>query len=169
MKRNIKGIMVAAVLAIFGFSTLAFADWGNNGHMGMGGGGGWGHMGGQGYGQSNGNLTSDQQNQINQLRDELYRETENLRQTLDTKGLELRDEMAKENPDKTKLSTLQADISNARSELDQKSLSFEVKARKAVPDYNRASGGYGHMMGRGNGSGYGNMMGSGYGTGNCGW
>jgi zinc resistance-associated protein len=171
MKRNIKGIMVAAVLAIFGLSTLAFAGWGTgyDGHMGMGR-GGWGHMGGQGdYGQSYGNLTSDQQNQINQLRDEFFRETENLRQTLDTKGLELRNELAKENLDETKVSKLQADISSARSELDQKSLSFEVKARKAVPDYNRASGGYGHMMGRGNGGGYGNMMGSGYGAGNCGW
>ena len=171
MERNIKGIMVAAVLAIFGLSTLAFAGWGPgyDGHMGIGR-GGWGHMGGQGdYGQSYGNLTPDQQKQVSQLRDEFFRETEDLRQALDNKGLELRNELAKENPDETKVSKLQVDISKAESDLDQKSLNFEIKARKAVPDYNRASRGYGHRMGRGYGGGYGHMMGSGHGGGNCGW
>jgi zinc resistance-associated protein len=170
MKRNNKGIMIVAVLAIFGLATLSFAGWGPGyySHMGMGQ-GGWGHMGGQGSGQSYGNLTPDQQNQINQLRDAFFKETEDLRQTLDTKGLELRNELAKENPDETKVSKLQADISKAQSDLDQKSLNFELKARKAVPEYHRASRGYGHMMGRGNGGGFGHMMGSGYGGGNCGW
>ena len=34
MKRNTKGIMMLAVLAVFGFSTIALAGWGDGyGHM----------------------------------------------------------------------------------------------------------------------------------------
>jgi hypothetical protein len=92
MKRNTKGIMTLAVLAVFGFSTLAFADWGR----------GYGHMMGPGWQQGNGyygNLSADEIAKLDQQRAEFFRATENTRQQLYEKNLALQSELAKENPD----------------------------------------------------------------------
>lgn len=158
MKRNIKGLMTLAALSVLGFSTMAFA-WGAgyNGHMGMGR-GSWGSGGGYmcGYGPGDGysnNLSPDQLNRLDQERTEFFKGTEDLRQSLYTKELELRNELTKENPDAARTSNLQSEISNLQGQLDQKSLGFEMRARKAVPGYR----------------GYGRMMGHGYGGGNCMW
>ncbi len=157
MKRNTKGIMTLAVLAVFGFSTIAFAGWG----------GGYGHMMGPGMmgpgwqqeGGYYGNLSADEIAKLDQQRAEFFRATENTRQQMYEKNLALQNELAKENPDTVKASSLQSEISKLQSDLDQKRLEYDIQARKSAPNYNRGyRGGYGSMMGHG-------PRGGGY----CGW
>ncbi|MDZ7581197.1 MAG: periplasmic heavy metal sensor [Deltaproteobacteria bacterium] len=153
MKRNIKGIMTLAVLAVFGISTFAFAGWGDGyGHMmgpGMMG-PGW-QQGGGNYG----NLSADEIAKLDQQRSEFFKATEGLRQQLYEKELALQGELSKDNPDTSKASTLQSEISELRGELDQKRLDYEMQARKSVPGYNRGYRGHGPMMGYGpRGGGY---------------
>ena len=52
MKKKNKGILILTVVAIFGITTLAFADWGRGyGHMMGSDSWGPGMQGGYGYGQ----------------------------------------------------------------------------------------------------------------------
>ena len=179
MKRNIKSIIIMTVLAVLGISTFALADWGRGyGHMGMMGPGmmgpgmmgpgmmGPGMMGpgmmGPGWQQGGGyygNLSADEIAKLEQQRAQFLAATEDTRQQLYEKNLALQSELAKENPDTTKASKLQNEISNLQSELDQKRLEYDIQARKSAPNYNRGyRGGYGSMMGYGPGGG-----------GYCGW
>ena len=150
--------MILAVLAVFGISTFAFADWGRGyGHM-MGPG-----MMGPGWQQGGGyygNLSADEIAKLDQQRAEFFAATENTRQQLYEKNLALQSELAKENPDTAKASKLQSEISKLQSDLDQKRLEHDIQARKSAPNYNRGyrGGGYGSMMGYG-------PRGGGY----CGW
>ena len=154
MKRNTKGIMTLAVLAVFGISTIAFAGWGDGyGHM-MGPG-----MMGPGWQQGGGyygNLSADEIAKLDQQRTEFFAATENTRQQLYEKNLALQSELAKENPDTAKASKLQSEVSKLQSDLDQKRLEYDIQARKSAPNYNRGyRGGYGSMMGYGpRGGGY---------------
>jgi len=93
------------------------------------------------------NLSADEIAKLDQQRAEYFKATENIRQTLYEKELALKSELAKEDPDTDKASTLQSDISKLQSNLDQKRLNCELKARKSAPNYNRGSGDYGPMMG----------------------
>ena len=154
MKKKAKGIMVLAVVAIFGIATLAFAGWGRGyGHM-MGSGGwgpGWHQRGGYGDSQGGyyGNLSADEIAKLDQQRAEFFKATENIRQKLYTKELALRSELAKGTPDTGKASRLQGEITKLQSNLDQKRLDYEIQARKTAPNYNRGNRGYGPMMGYG--------------------
>lgn len=154
MNKKAKGIIVLAVVAIFGIATLSFAGWGRGyGHM-MGP--GWGHMGGYGYGPGgySGNLSNEEIEKLDKQRSEYFKATENTRQKLYEKELALRSELAKENPDTSKASNLQGEISKLQSDLDQKRLDYEIQARKTSPNYDRGRrGGYGPMMGYGTGGG----------------
>lgn len=171
MKKNNKGILILTVVAIFGITTLAFAGWGRGyGHMMGPDSWGPGMHGGYGYGQEGyyGNLSADEITKLDQQRAEYFKATENIRQNLYEKELALRSELAKENPDTSKASRLQSDISKLQSTLDQERLNYEIKARKSAPNYNRGPGGYGPMMGYGYG-GHGPMMGYAPGGGYCNW
>ena len=160
MNKKAKRIIVLTVVAIFGITTLAFAGWGRGyGHM-MGH-GEWGpgyhHMGGYGPGQGGyySNLSDEEIAKLDQQRSEFFKATENIRQKLYEKKLALRSELAKENPDTSKASKLQSEISRLQSDLDQKRLDYEIQARKSVPNYDRGGRGYGPMMGYGpRGGGY---------------
>lgn len=160
MNKKAKRIIVLTVVAIFGITTLAFAGWGRGyGHM-MGR-GDWGpgyhHRGGYGPGQGGyySNLSDEEIAKLDQQRSEFFKSTENIRQKLYEKELALRSELAKENPDTSKASSLQNEISKLQSDLDQKRLDYEIQARKSVPNYDRGGRGYGPMMGYGpRGGGY---------------
>jgi zinc resistance-associated protein len=159
MNKKAKGILVLTVVAIFGITTLAFAGWGRGyGHMMGPDGWGYGMHNGYMHGQGRyyGNLSEDEIATLEQQRAEYFKATENIRQNLYEKELALRSELAKENPDTSKASKLQKDISTLQSNLDQERLKYEIKARKSAPGYNRGTGGYGHMMGYGprGGGGY---------------
>ena len=138
-----KGFIMVAVIAIVGFVASAFAGWGAGGYGHRGG--GWHHMGwggsGDGYGY-NQNLTDEQQKALDQKRQAFLNASESIRQDLYAKNLELRSELAKDNPDAQKAAALQKEISKLASEIDQKQLDFMLNARKVAPDAGR-----GYMMG----------------------
>jgi hypothetical protein len=153
MKSKMKGVMIIFILAVFGFSTIAFADWGRGyGHrMGRGMmGPGW-----QGESRYYGNYSSDEFAKLDQQRADFFRATEDLRQQLYEKELSLQSELAKEEPDITKASKLQREISKLQGDLDQKRSEYDIQARNSVPNYNRDYRGHGPMMGYGpRGGGY---------------
>jgi len=148
MNKKTRGIIVLTVVAIFGITTLAFADWGHGyGHMMGDGDRGMGYHHRDGYGSGQGgyysNLSEAEIAKLDQQRSEFFKATENIRQKLYENELALRSELAKENPDTSKASSLQSEISRLQSDLDQKRLDFEIQARKSVPNYDRGSRGYG--------------------------
>jgi zinc resistance-associated protein len=158
MNNKAKKITILTFVAVFAIATLAFAGWGRGyGHMmGYGGmGPGRNHMGGYGYDQRGyyGNLSEEEMAKLDQQRAEFFKATENIRQQLYEKELALRSELAKENPDTSKASKLQSEISTLQSELDQKRLDYEIQARKLAPNYERGYRGSGPMMGYGPGGG----------------
>lgn len=153
MKRNMKSIMILAVLAAFGISTFAFADR-SDGYDHMMGSGMMGPSWQQGGGYY-GNLSADEIAKLDQQRSEFFKATEGIRQQLYEKELALQNELSKDNPDTSKASTLQSEISKLRGELDQMRLDYEMQARKSVPNYNRGYRSHGPMMGHGpRGGGY---------------
>jgi hypothetical protein len=143
-KKLMIGLTVAAVI---GIGTYAF------GHMG----GGYGYMHGgsgmmhQGYYGEPGydyrtNLKDEDIKALEEERLAFLTATDRIRQNLYSKELELRSELYKENPDAAKAGTLQKEISELQSELDQKRVDHMIKMRKLSPNDGRGfmMGGY-HM------------------------
>jgi hypothetical protein len=123
-----------------------------------------------------GNLSDEDQEVLNKERQAFFDETQDLRQNMYQKRLELQSELAKKNPDAQKAAALQKDISKLTEEFDQKRLDFILKMKKNNPDMGRIGGwggkdedvadcpNYGHHLGRWKGYGMGpGMMGRGYG------
>lgn len=152
---------VIAVVALVGLGATAFADWGGGGwHRGSGyHHRGWGGGPGSGYGPMMDDLSDDEIKVFEKERQAFFKETESLRQDLYSKELELRSELAKENPDAKQAASIQKEISNLETQLDQKRVDHMIKMRKINPNAGR-----GYMMGRG-GMGYGPGSGQGFGSG----
>jgi Spy/CpxP family protein refolding chaperone len=154
-----KGIVILAAIAMVGLVATAYAGWGDGyGHMGRG----WGHMG---WGGDYPDLTDEQIKAIEQERRAFIKDTDDLRQSLYTKELALRSELAKTDADAQKAAAIQKDISKLEAELDQKRLDHIVKMKEVNPEAGR-----GFMMGgrgRGGMMGYGPGAGRGPGGGNC--
>jgi Spy/CpxP family protein refolding chaperone len=125
-----------------------------------------------------GNLSDEDQAVLSKERQAFFDDTQDLRQDMYQKRLELQSELAKKNPDAQKAIALQNDISKLTEEFDQKRLDFILKMRKTNPDMGRIGGwrgedddvadcpNYGHHMGRWKGYRMGpGMMGRGYGMG----
>jgi zinc resistance-associated protein len=148
-----KSLMVLTIIAVLGFGAYAFADWGMGPGM-MGGRGhhgpGWHHggYGYNGYGDMMGNFSDDEIQEMNSQRNKFFQATEDLRQDLYARQLELRSELAKESPDSKRASSLQNDISKLQAQLDQKRIDHMVEMRKINSNAGR------NFMGRG-GMGYG--------------
>jgi hypothetical protein len=119
-------------------------------------------------------LSDEDQEVLSKERQAFFDDTQDLRQDMHQKRLELQSEIAKKNPDDQKAVALQNDISKLTEKFEQKRLDFILKMRKANPDMGRIGGwrgkdegvadcpNYGHHMGRWKGYG---MMGRGYGMG----
>ena len=146
-------LIILTVVGFLGFGAYAFADWG----MGHGMMGGWGHYGPgwnnggygyNGYGNIMGNLNDEEIQEMNAQRNTFFKATENLRQDIYAKQLELRSELAKENPDPKRATNIQNDISKLQAQLDQKRIDHMVEMRNINPSAGRG------FMGRG-GMGYG--------------
>ena len=172
MKNNTmnKVIIVVAVFALLGVGATAFAGRGRGYGRQMGWGGGPGNCPGYGYGPGSSEgaaLSEEQIKAIEEERQAFWNATENLRQNLRVKELELRTELARENPDAAKAVALQKEISVLESELDVKRIEHRLKMHKITPYGSR-----GYMMdrgGKGYGRGYGRGGGrGGYGPGDCG-
>ena len=166
MKRNLRSIIVAvAIVSIVGIGTVAFADWG----MGPGMRGRW--HGNESYddygakGSDYGNRLSDAQiEKLEQERRAFIEATDNLRNDIYVKELELRSEMAKNTPNAQKVLGLQKELSNLRSEFAQKKIAHMLNMKEINPDmgrgfYGRGYAGRGRHMGYGRGSGSGSDSG----------
>jgi Spy/CpxP family protein refolding chaperone len=130
-----KVLIILTVIAIAGFGAYAFADWGMGyGRYGMGMHGGGMGYGGQGY---MGNLSADEIGALDQERAAFFKATEDLRQDIYAKELELRSELAKQNPDTQKAAKLQKEISELVAQLDRKRVEHVVKMKKINPDAGR--------------------------------
>ena len=151
-----KSITVIIAVALLGFGSLAFAHWnGGYGYPGwMHGGYGMygmhgGYYGDQGYGYQ-GNLNEDQINALQKEQDAFLKETEATRQDLYAKQLAIESELAKSNPDASKVDALQKEISNLQAQLDQMRVDHLIKMKKIDPDASRGFAAMGPMMGYGN-------------------
>jgi hypothetical protein len=155
-----KFILILTAFALTGTGTSALAGWGG---MGYGHQGpmhhGWGHHGpgwqsggdwGPGY---TGNLSDDEIKTLQKERNAFFEATQDLRQEIYQKRLELRSEFAKKDPDAKKAAKLQKEISRLEADFDQKRLDHRMKMRKISPKAGR-----GFMGGRPTGPG---MMGYG--------
>jgi zinc resistance-associated protein len=167
MKRLIALFGILVLVGAVAVPVLAHGPgWGRGPNMGWGGGPGQGYCGD--YGPGAGNLTEEQQTQLDTLNKKFYDETSQLRNEIWTKSRELSALLDSPNPDADKARALQKEIAGLRAQLAEKRLDFELEERKIAPDarygygYGRGYGkGYGHHMG-----GYGHHMG-GYGPGGC--
>ena len=157
--RNI--ILTITVIAIAGIGINAFAHGGmgrGGGMMGGYGGGGYHHGPGwhHGYGYDNdrGARWSDEDyRKFEEQREAFFKETQEIRSKLYDKERELQNELAQENPDAAKASSLQKEISELQSKFDQKRIEHMVQMRKQNPNMGRG------FMGGGPGKGYGSSRG----------
>lgn len=158
MRGVTKLLVVALLVGALVVPVVAWSHgWGRGGHM-MGPRGGapeycWGPE--RGYGD----LTREQQSKLEELDQKLYSETANLRNEIWAKSGELDRLLRSPDPDPEKVKALQRELSDLRAKVDEKHLTYELEARKILPEL-RSGGrygmGYGHHMG-----GYGPHMGYG--------
>jgi Spy/CpxP family protein refolding chaperone len=154
MKKNII-IGLSLVLGLALVATVALA-WGPGFGPGFGRG-----PGGPAYGSPPiPNLTADQSAQIKALRDSFLKEMEPLQKELYAKGQELRTLWSTQNADPAAIKAKQDEISDLRSELQEKATNLRLEIRKILtpeqlaqlPAAGRGFGpgmGFGPMMGRG--------------------
>ena len=137
--------VILALVAIVALSVTAYAGKG----MGYGPGGGQcqGNRGG-GYGPGSGNMmgcmmgniSDDEAKKINDERNAFFKATEDLRQDIYEKEMELNSELAKKNIDAEKAAKLQKEISGLESQFDQKRLDNMIKMKKLNPNMGRGFG-----------------------------
>ncbi len=147
MKRStgIKGLIIFA--AVVGLAGYAFAHGSGmmgggmgRGMMGDGHGSGYGTMDqGRDYGRhrggyGNGDLSREDAARYQQARNKFDEATRRLRNDIQDKQFELKDEMNQTEPDAAKVSRLQEELSRLQSEYDQKALAFELEIRKILPN-----------------------------------
>ena len=151
---------IIGILVLAGAVAVPVMAWGpgwGRGHHMMGY---WGS--GPEYGRGDyGNLTSEQKSSLDALDRKFYEETRDLRDQIWTKSGELDSVLDSSNPDIDKAKALQKEISDLRAKLDEKTVTYELEARKIVPGqrlgyghgpgYGYHMGPYGHMMGHGPG------------------
>lgn len=139
-----KIIVVFTLITVTGFAAYAFADPGS----GFGGyGRGWGYYGkggndecpgyGRGWGPHGGyfgTLSGEEAKKLEAERNAFFDATKDLRQGIHQKRLELGAELAKREPDTQKAMNLQKEISDLKSQLDQKRLEHHIKMKESFPD-----------------------------------
>ena len=169
MKKMIVGLMVVALLATAG---LAMAQgWGRGMGYGPGPGAGYGPGSGMGYGPmgSSGpalNLTAEQNQKIQAMREGFFKETLPLRNEMQIKQLELRTLWAQTNPDQEKILAKQKEINALRAQMQEKATKNRLEMRKVLtPEQQAQLGAYGPGFGPGSGPGMGMRGGFGPGRG----
>ncbi|MCG6973727.1 MAG: periplasmic heavy metal sensor [Desulfobacterales bacterium] len=169
MKRltSIVGIAILSVVLIVPAAAWAHGGRWGGGHMMGYWGAGPGYYGPYNNGYTT--LTSKQQEQLADLNQKFFNETQSLREKLWSKSSELNALLSETNPDTGKIDKVQKEISDLRAKLDEKAVNHQIEVRKIAPDSWSGNGyGYGPMMG-GYGMGYGmGRYGMGYGMGGYG-
>jgi Spy/CpxP family protein refolding chaperone len=126
MKKTII-IGLSLVLGLALVATVALA-WGPGFGPGFGRG-----FGGPAYGSPPiPNLAADQSAQIKALRDDFLKEIEPLQKELYTKGTELRSLWSTQNADPAAIKAKQNEISNLRSQLQEKGTNLGLEIRKVL-------------------------------------
>ena len=148
-----KAVAVVAIAGIVGFAATSFAGWGRGGGNCQGQGSGWGQRG-VAPSDYQANSSDEQITRLDKERQAFFEATRNLRENLYQKELELRSELAKEDPDAQKATGLQAEISDLTAQLDQKRIDQRLKMQKENPEF---FAGRGYGMGQGYGKGGGGM------------
>lgn len=160
-KHATKTIMITVAIIFIG-GTIAFAhggwDYGGYGNhrggfgghmMGPGNWGGpmmgYGHGWGKGYGPEG--LSEEQAAKLEEVRERFYYDTKELRRKINDLRIDLRDEMAKDDPDSGKLANIQKALSKSQADFDQKALAHHLEMRKLAPEGFRGRG-----YGRGGGN-----------------
>jgi Spy/CpxP family protein refolding chaperone len=121
--------------------------YGHHGPMHHGGdhhGPGWQRGGNWGPGYM-GNLSDDEIKALQKEHNAFFEATQDLRQEIYQKNLELRSELAKKDPDAKKAAKLQKEISSLEADFDQKRLDHQMKIRKISPKAGRGFMGGGPM------------------------
>jgi Spy/CpxP family protein refolding chaperone len=157
-------VVVLMIVGLVGFSATSYAGWGRGGGPGAGNcprGG----FGGQGFG---GDLTDEEIGIMQKERNAFLESTRELRERHYQKELELRAEMAKQNPDAKKAAELQKELSGLESELGQKRLDHRLRMKKEHPQIFGKGFGPRGGMGMGPGGGRGPGCGGCPGGGPCG-
>ena len=152
MKMNnfAKAVTVLAIAGIVGFAATSFAGWGRGGGGNcQGQGSGWDQRG-SGPSGYQANPSDEQITRLDKERQAFFEETRDLRENLYQKELELRSELAKEDPDAQKAAGLQTEISDLTAQLDQKRIDHRIKMKKDNPEFfaGRGYGKGGRGMGR---------------------
>jgi Spy/CpxP family protein refolding chaperone len=158
--KHVGMVLVAlAVIGLIGYAADSFA-WGRGGGYGMGPGSGNCPRAGFGGPGMAGNLTDEEIATVQKERNAFLESTLELRERHYQKELELKAELAKQNPDAKKATELQKEVSGLENELDQKRLEQRLKMKKDHPKiYGKGfGGGFGRGMGPGRGMGMGMGM-----------
>ncbi|QTA90178.1 periplasmic heavy metal sensor [Desulfonema magnum] len=152
MKKNyvIRWVMALALIAMTGFGANAFADWG----MGYGGCPGKRFHAQSRYGGPSwmADLSADEIKKAEEERSAFFTATEDIRQNIYEKKLELKSVMAKKTPDVEKAKTLQKELSEYKARLDMKRLEHIIRMKKINPYLGR-----GFLEGKFRGRGFGCM------------
>ena len=131
MKKIIFAVMMAAILATAGLATAQ--EWGKGHGMGMGYGP---HSGGARSARSGLlralNLTPEQTQKIQALREDFLKENIPLRNELMLKRLELRGLWMQTNPEETKILAKQKEINALRAQLGEKITKNRLEMRKIL-------------------------------------
>jgi len=159
MKKMIVGLMVVALLATAG---LAMAQgWGRGPGCGPGAGGGPGY-GPKGAGGAGLNLTAEQQQKMQVLREKHWNDTAVLREEMLNKKAELRNLWAQAAPDKETILAKQREINGLRDRLQEKGTQNRLEMRPLLSPEQQAQL---NSYGPGSGPGYGMKGGFGPGRG----
>lgn len=171
-RRKMKKLAVFTAIAILlAASGLAMAQgWGPGpgpGHsMGYGprgfGPGDWGPGMGPGKWAPGLNLTAEQVQKMNSLRESHFKETLPLRNEIMTKELELRTLWSQPNPDQDKILAKQREINHLRAQIQEKSIRHRLEMRKILTPEQQAQWrafGYGRGTGKGMHGGWGRSSG----------
>jgi Spy/CpxP family protein refolding chaperone len=152
-------IGILTVVSMVALAAVAFAQGGYGRHMGAYGdrsGTSWDcdgpRMGGTqdgrgengtGYGRGHGRnrqnnvwagLSEEDAAKLKAARDQFRSNTKALRDTIERKQLDLRQEMRNDDPDTEKAVSLQKEVSQLRAEFDQKAFAHRLEMRKLLPE-----------------------------------
>jgi len=143
------GIIVMTIIAVVGLGSYAFAYRGSGGNTGKGGQGSeWNNRGHAGYGCPAWNdLTEAETEKLKKAREKFRNDTDDLRQEIYAKKMELRSELAQKDTDAKKAVSLQKELSKLEGQFDEKRLAHQLALKEINPKLGRNYGGRGPMKG----------------------
>jgi Spy/CpxP family protein refolding chaperone len=131
MKKIIVAVMMVALLAAAGLAMAQGCDKCSGMGMDYGPHSGGGHSGGHGLWKDL-NLTPEQVQKVQALRESFFKETLPMRNDLMSKKLELRSLWLQTNPDEEKILAKQKEISALRAQLGERAIKNRLEMRKIL-------------------------------------